>query len=545
MSARLDSNDPTTERFLRAATEAVQAHDLARAEAIGEEAVRQGAVHPDLFRLAARGRMAKGDADGALALLAGAREAGPRDGEVLNELGLCLAQLGRSREAVAAFDTALRHTQGATHILFNKALAYEQLGELDREQLLLQRVIDADPNHVPALNLLAMLAAERGDAEAARGFAGRALAVVPDDVLARLALASADIAARDFQAAGANLKTLLRDRRLGPDNLSLGETLMGDALDGIGLCAEAFTFYTEARRTLHAHYARAFARRRGETTAARIARLAAYFGDASPDVWRAKPASAARRHVFLVGFLRSGTTLLGQILAGHPDVRVMHERDCMADAVADFIAAPGGLDRLAAMSDAELEPYRRSYWAKAREAGDDGTRAVLVDKQPLATVHLPLVAKLFPDAKVLFAIRDPRDVVFSCFRRRFAMSEEKYEMLSLGATARAYAQTMALGDIYRGLLGLEFVDTKHEALLADFEGETARLCAALGLAPHHAMKDFASRAGAANIDTPNSAALARGLSRDGEGSWRRYAPALQPVLPVLAPWCARFFYPEG
>jgi Tfp pilus assembly protein PilF len=534
--------DQTEQQFLGAATQAVQARDLARAQALGEEAVRRGVEHPDLFRLAARGRMSAGDADGALALLARAREASPRDAEVLNELGLCLTQLGRAAEALPVFETALRQAPGAVHVLFNKALACEQLGELDREQRVLERVTDADPNHVPALNLLAMLAAERGDARAARELAERVLGLAPDEYLPRLALASADIAVRDFAAAGANLKTLLRDKRLGPDNLALGETLMGDALDGEGHHAHAFAFYTEARRTLHRRYAPYFARSTAETAQARNARLTAYFRAASPEAWRARPVGAGRSHVFLTGFLRSGTTLLGQILGGHPDVQVMHERDCLGEAALDFLAAP---ERWASMSEAELEPRRRAYWAKARDFGDEGTRAMFVDKQPLATVHLPLIAKLFPDAKILFAIRDPRDVVFSCFRRRFAMSAEKYEMLSLGATTRAYAETMALGEIYRGLTGLGFIDARHEDLLADGAGETRRICDALGLSFVPAMTDFGGRAAAANIDTPNSASFARGLSRDGEGAWRSYRDALAPVLPMLAPWCARFGYPES
>jgi hypothetical protein len=158
---------------------------------------------------------------------------------------------------------------------------------------------------------------------------------------------------------------------------------------------------------------------------------------------------------------------------------------------------------------------------------------------------LPLVAKLFPDAKILFAYRDPRDVVLSCFRRRFAMSEQKYEMLALGGIASCYSSVMSLATLYRDTLGFNVFDARHETLLADFDTEVKRVCDHVGVAFDPRMADFASRARAKNIDIPNSADLARGLSREGEGHWRHYRNELAPIMPIVAPWCARFGYPEN
>jgi hypothetical protein len=207
--------------------------------------------------------------------------------------------------------------------------------------------------------------------------------------------------------------------------------------------------------------------------------------------------------------------------------------------------APDGLSRLAALDGSALEPYREAYWRTARFLGHALLKDVFVDKWPIATTLLPLTAKLFPNAKVLFVGRDPRDVVLSCFRRRFAMSEEKFAMLSLADIAAYYVDAMALCDLYREKLGLTFYDARHEALLADPGGETRRICDFLDVPWNEAMLNFSGRAAASNLDVPNSADLARGLSRDGEGHWRNYRSELAPVLPILAPLCARFGYPEN
>jgi Sulfotransferase family len=184
------------------------------------------------------------------------------------------------------------------------------------------------------------------------------------------------------------------------------------------------------------------------------------------------------------------------------------------------------------------------YWKRVAETQPPPTRAVFIDKMPLNSVFLPLIAKLFPHAKILLALRDPRDVVLSCFRRRFAINAGMYEFTALHSTAAYYAAVMELTQVYREKLALDVFEARHESLIADFDGETGRLCGFLGLEMQVEMRAFASRAAAQNIDTPSSAQLARGLSDAGVAQWRRYEPQLKPILSVLAPFVARFGYPE-
>jgi hypothetical protein len=250
-------------------------------------------------------------------------------------------------------------------------------------------------------------------------------------------------------------------------------------------------------------------------------------------------------HVFLVGFPRSGTTLLGQVLASHPDVQTMEERTCLMDSAAEFFGSDAGLDRLASLGEGELDHWRARYWQRVAESGVVPSRPVFVDKMPLNAVFLPLIAKLFPHARILFALRDPRDVVLSCFRRRFALNAGMYEFTRLDSAAAYYAAVMRLMQVYCEKLPLETVQARHESLVADFAGEARRLCGFLGLDYCDEMGGFARRARTQNIDTPSSAQLAGGLSTTGLAQWRRYARELEPVFPVLAPFVTQFGYPES
>jgi hypothetical protein len=246
--------------------------------------------------------------------------------------------------------------------------------------------------------------------------------------------------------------------------------------------------------------------------------------------------------VFVVGFPRSGTTLLGQVLQSHGGVVTLDERETLAEAGGDFLR-PGGLAKLWAAGDDVLAAHRQLYWRRVAEAGVDPAGKLFVDKLPMNTLGLPLVARLFPAAKVVFVRRDPRDVVLSAFRRQFALNAATWELLTLPGAARFYDAVMRLFELYAERLDLDLRIQRYEALTTDFDGEVRALADFLGIDWPLAAGDFAAASRAGRIATPSAAQIARGLYTEGAGQWRSYRDALAPVLPTLAPWVAEFGYP--
>jgi tetratricopeptide (TPR) repeat protein len=529
---------------LAAVDAALWASDMAGAMGLAADAVGIGASHPTLLGLAGLKRMHAGDNAGALPLLLQAREQTPRHVDLLNALGECLSRLGRPREALEAFDTALAIAPD-TRLHFGRALALEDLSELDSARAAFEQVVALDPAHSEALSRLALLVLQRGNVSAARDLAARALAIDPRDAAARIALTSAALEQKDMTTAELQVSALVQDPDLGPANRAYALSLAGDILDSQDRTAEAFAAYAASKAVQRTAYAPAMAG--FETVLAREFRLTTYFRLADASLWQGaqQPQADRRTHVFLVGFPRSGTTLLEQVLASHPDVAAMEERTCLMDSAAEFFGSDADLDRLAALSEAELDTWRQAYWKRVAETEPLLSRPVFVDKMPLNAVFLPLIAKLFPAAKILFALRDPRDVVLSCFRRRFAMNAGMYEFTALDTSAAYYAAVMELMQVYSQKLTLDLFPARHESLVADFEGEARRLCGFLGLEFRDEMRGFAGRAKTQTIDTPSGAQIARGLSDAGMAQWRRYAAQLEPVLPMLAPFVARFGYLES
>jgi hypothetical protein len=203
---------------------------------------------------------------------------------------------------------------------------------------------------------------------------------------------------------------------------------------------------------------------------------------------------------------------------------------------------PDDMQRLFRAPAATLESLRGAYWQRVEEAGVMVAGKVFVDKNPLNTLKLPLINRLFPNAKVLFACRDPRDIVLSCFRHRFRMSAPIYELLSVEGAARYYDAVMQLLLLMNSVLNLNPCLIRHEDLVTDFAGEMKRICAYLDLDWAPGMGDFAERTKDRDVVTPSTAQLVRGLNTEGVGQWRRYRDQLAAVLPLLDPWVKRFYY---
>jgi tetratricopeptide (TPR) repeat protein len=542
------AGDSPADIVQRDVEQAIGAGDMPRAAHLAETALAKGVERPLFYTLTAMRLQIEGRTSEALAALERAQALDPGDFTAINGAGQCLLQLGRQAEALEAFDRAVRLEPRFAAAHFGRGAALERKNDLVGARMAYERAVELAPDLIPALARLAILAARRRDVTSARELAHRVLAMDAGESTARLALAMADIMDQAFTPALASLQNLLSRPRINEDDRGLAQGLLADALDGQGRSAEAFAAYVAANQALRRVHAAEYARPGAQTARQAVEWLKAYFQTTPAFRWAGNqqtgPAvdAGAAGHIFLVGFPRSGTTLLEQVLASHPQVVTLEEHETLKESAAEFMSGPPGLDRLSSLTPIDLSPFRRAYWRRVQAGGVDVRGKVFVDKLPLNLLKQPLIAKLFPKAKLLLALRDPRDVVLSCFRRRFRMNPSMYELLTLEGAAGFYDAAMSLSELFREKLQIEQRGLRYEDLVADFEGQSRAVCAFLGLEWSPSMSGFAERARAGLIATPSSTQVAEGLYSRGVGQWRAYREQLQPVLPVLEPWVRRFGY---
>lgn len=344
--------DPDADRAtLRAVRDAAQAGELERAGDMAQAALADGLEHPFLLNLCALKLETAGRLEEAAALLRRAAELAPRDPGVLNALGLCLNALERTEESLAMFDAVLALQPGLAAAHCNRGGALETLGDLTAAEASYRRALELEPGHLGATAGMASLSSRQGAHDDARRFAETVLRAEPNYPPAVMSLAAADLAQGRAGAAEDRLRALLAESRPAPLQKALAKSLLGDVLDTQGRIQEAFEAYAASGDERRRHYAGRFG---GEALRA-ARRLADYFETAAPRDW-APPgaglgalhaAGGARTHVFLLGFPRSGTTLLEQALAGHPEVETLSEHEPLTEAMHAFLADPEGMDRLA------------------------------------------------------------------------------------------------------------------------------------------------------------------------------------------------------
>jgi hypothetical protein len=249
-----------------------------------------------------------------------------------------------------------------------------------------------------------------------------------------------------------------------------------------------------------------------------------------------------RMPVFLLGFPRSGTTLLEQILISHPQVQSFGEHTALSNTCIDFYMNEDGIDRLAALDEVGASVRRAAYWREVAQFGTFQEGAVLLDKLPLNSVFLPAIAKIFPRARILFALRDPRDVVLSCFQQRFGMNTAMYQLRSLESAARYYDLVMKLAMAARERGSFELREVRYEDVVADLEGEARATLAFMSLEWDPAVMTYREEARERFIRTPSVAQVVEPLYTRAQGKWRNYETHLAPVRPILDEWAARFGY---
>lgn len=248
--------------------------------------------------------------------------------------------------------------------------------------------------------------------------------------------------------------------------------------------------------------------------------------------------------LFVVGFPRSGTTLVETMLDAHPGVHGMDERAFIQRAIDGMQqngkSYPEDLWRL----DAPLvEQLREGYWERCHGVVALARNDRLVDKNPLNMLRLGMINRLFPNARILLLLRHPCDVLISNYFQSYRLPEFQAMCSVLPRLARTYVRAMTFALDQSEVLGASTLQVRYEDLVADFEHQARRIVEHFELHDEQALARFQQQALARGyIATPSYAQVTEPLNARAVGRWRTYRRWLEPVLPQLSPLCQRFGY---
>lgn len=534
---------------IRAAAEvetAIAAGDWTKAHAVANKAISRGLRHPVFFLMRAQRMEAGGHLQFALEDYQRAADLAPEDPNIHERVGLCAMKLKEHAIAVSAFDAALACDPNQQQILYLRGLCLTELGDHEGAEKSFEMAIAVDPTAANALATLSTILVRKGDGDRARELAQRALSIEPHHPTALVSLSLADLAQKRYADGERVIRELIANDNLTPSNRAQAFTMLGDALDGQKKYADAFAAYCQANEHHQRHY---FSQYSGNPGSEAARHLINFFEGERAERWRPAEDTVEvegefEGHVFLLGFMRSGTTLLEQVLASNPDIAALEEKGLLSEPGERYFTSIPGLQKLADIHGEELANVRRDYWKRARALLPATSARIFLDKQPLNTSRLPLIVKVFPKARIIFALRDPRDVVFSCFRRHLRVTGTQYEFLLIENCARFYSNLMRLAEICRNKMPMNLLEHRYEDMVQDFDGRIQAVCDFIGVPFTDAMRNFSEQKIVADLRSPSAMQVRQPLYGDGIAHWRRYADQLAPILPILEPWVEKFGYPK-
>ncbi len=433
---------------------------------------------------------------------------GARDPVLLANLALCLKNQGKMQAARAMYEESLAAAPNSLHTLLGFARLEEADRNLHAAMALLDRAEEQFPNN-PSVKLQ------------------RAV------VLGRL---------RDAAGALDVLDALAADKAtLGPSEY----LEKGRLLDKMGRYDEAFAAYDEGKKRLRevsghayldAHAQQITARLKGFFVATRMRTLP-----------RATRRDGVAQPIFVLGFPRSGTTLLEQTLTAHPRIAAGDELPIINE-IANLM--PRMLDSPLAYPEAlaelwmgdhreDLNNLRDHYLRKVAQLGivPEGA-AWFTDKMPLNETDLGLISLLFPESPMLHLTRHPLDVVLSVYSN--LLTHGYYCAYALETAATHYALVMDLVQHYRSELSLRYMPVRYEDIVDDQEASIRRVLDFVGeefdpgCLAFHENRRYARTASYAQVSEK--------LYDRSRYRYRNYLPHLKPIIPILEPVIERLGY---
>lgn len=426
--------------------------------------------------------------------------------DLLHLAGQSYRMIFRPEKAIACFQKVLAATQEIPDAYLELAILYERLHRLDEAMSLIEDCLRTAPDYLEAELFKARLLRRLKNEAAAEGLF-RSLAANEQSAPELQAQAWAELAQlhdrrqeyRPAMEAMLKCKQILRNREglLHPN----AEKVM-DHLRGLvdSLTPDHFLRWRETTRNVE-----------------------------------------EQRVAVLTGFPRSGTTLLEQVLDSHSQLVSSDEREAFARDIfpALWLTPTTPLPTASALDAVPPERLSvlRARYLNCMEAALNqpiGGR-VHLDKNPTLTVVLAGLLRLFPEARVLFALRDPRDIIVSCFMLYLPLNSNSVYFLTLERAARRCANDLGFWLKLRDKIASPWLEVRYEDTVVNLESETRRVLEFLGLAWEPGVLDYRDRLKQRAVASPTYEAVSKPLYTSAIGRWKHYQEYLEPCLPVLEP----------
>ena len=248
--------------------------------------------------------------------------------------------------------------------------------------------------------------------------------------------------------------------------------------------------------------------------------------------------------IFLIGFPRSGTTLLDTILRTNDEVEVIEEKPIIKNFLIKLEKKTNNkLNALDQLENDYIQDMRLFYFNEREQYQKNKKAKIVIDKLPLNVIHIGEILRFFPNAKFIFALRHPYDSVLSCFMQQFELNPAMKNFLKIESSAYLYDLVMKLWKIYLNKFSINFHYIKYEDVVINFETTTKKIFNYLSLNWSDKTKDFYITAkNRIDISTPSYNQVTAPIYVKSLNRWKNYRDYFDDSKKYLDKWVNEFDY---
>jgi tetratricopeptide (TPR) repeat protein len=488
------------------------------------------------------------DYQGTIALLERASRLDPANASVLLDLGRAHGLRYEYGPAEQCFEKAVKIVPRKIQALGEAGRRCQAFGNYEMAARYFERATQEKGASADLLVSLAELYERGPRAAEAAALVGRALSLEAHHSLSLLAQARLKRLAGALEESERLIRDLLEKPSCDPQTRIRAWYELGGNLDRQGRYDEAMSAFLEAKALQRPAAIRAAAilqgiqervREQEQTISASVLER---WGAPNPELF------PARRLAILCGHPRSGTTLLEQVLDAHPEIISAEETHILHDEAylplsRGFPETTSVLQVLEAAAPSQLRQSRDNYFRFAELfLGKSLGEKLLIDKNPALNVLSPAVVRIFPEARFLVALRDPRDVCLSCFMQPLPLNPVSSAYLTLEGTVTQYASVMGFWRTMLPRMRNPSLEVRYEDLVDDLPSATRRVLDFLGVAWDETVLHFHEHARTRQVRSPSYADVGKPIFKSAVGRWRNYQKYLEPWQEKLAPFAQAYGY---
>ena len=457
-----------------------------------------------------------------------------------NNLGIALKEAGKLEESKSSFLDAIKINPKGFLAYFNLGVVYYELNEVDKCEKSYIKSIQENPKYINSYINLLNLYEKLNHTQKLSKLLSEVELIFPANNSFKLIKAKLNFKIENYNENIELLKSI-SFKELNITNEITRLSLLARSHDKVGKFSDAFKLFTDSNNLNMSINSKKF----NKINALNIIKERYNYFKNQKQYKNLKKNNnkSSSDPIFLVGFPRSGTTLLDSILRSHPKVEVIEEKPIIKNFIKKLNTETFyNLENLKNLEETFLNEIRE-YYLNFRSKYTFANKDIVIDKMPLNLIHAAEIIRVFPDAKFILAIRHPCDCILSSFMQNFAINDSMANLTSLNDATHFYIEIMKLWDIYENKLELNHHEVRYEDIVNNFREEINKILHFLNLEWSDEIMQFNETAKKRGlISTPSYEQVNKPIYFDSIKRWKNYENEFSDLILKIKPWIKKYNY---